>query len=114
MTGRKFLLFIFFLIIASFYSHAQFYGKKDTAGKNNSAVTDPFPKNKTVQNLYSSEEAETDTIYPSFIKEDFIVNNFEGEYGADQIKAAAAIDGKGNVVDLGDATINSCHATKSY
>ena len=96
MTGRKFLLFIFVLIIASFYSHAQFYGKKDAAGKNNSLGTHLFPTNKTVKNLYSSKEAETDTIYPSFIKRDFIVNNFEGEYGADQIKAAAAIDGKGN------------------
>ena len=97
MPGGRFPLLLFFLInIISFFSFPQFNGKMDAAGKNNSISTAPFSKNKTIQSLPASEETESDTIYTSFIKEDFIVNNFEGEYGADQINAAAAIDGEGN------------------
>jgi hypothetical protein len=50
-------------------------------------------------NLISKNEsgfALADTIRLPFVKDDFIVNNFEGEYGADQTNVSAAMDGNGN------------------
>lgn len=48
-----------------------------------------FPKNE-------NESLLGDTIRLPFIKDDFIVNSFHGEYGADQYSVSAAIDGEGN------------------
>ncbi|MEJ2615335.1 MAG: T9SS type A sorting domain-containing protein [Ignavibacteriaceae bacterium] len=95
MTKRKFLLLTFILFIASVYSIAQIHNE-EAADRNNFISNNHFSENKAVQKIPVSNETETDTIYPSFIKEDFIVNSFAGEFGADQIHAAAAIDGKGN------------------
>lgn len=90
MSGIRFTLLLLLIVITGGnYSHAQFHGKNNTANN----IIDP---GETIHNPSSSKATETDTIYSSLIKENFIVNNFDGNYGADQIYAAAAIDGKGN------------------
>ncbi|MGA9293130.1 MAG: T9SS type A sorting domain-containing protein [Ignavibacteriaceae bacterium] len=96
MTGEKFASFIFIIIIASFYSYAQTNDKKEAAEKKHFDNNTPVSLIKPVQKNSSSEKISTDTLHSSFIKQDFIVNNFEGEFGADQNNASAAIDSAGN------------------
>jgi len=49
-----------------------------------------------IQKSFSPEETSLDTSNLPYIKQDFIVNSFDGEYGADQRSVSAAIDGEGN------------------
>ncbi len=96
MTGKKSASFIFILIIVSLCSFTQDQDKREEAGKKyygnyaTNSITNASKENS------STELTSADTIYPSYIKQDFTVNNFEGEFGADQSNAAGAIDGEGN------------------
>ncbi len=48
------------------------------------------------QKTFSSEELNRDTMNIPSLKNDFMVNSLDGDYGADQYSVSSAIDGNGN------------------
>lgn len=85
--------YLFFIII-SINSFAQ------VVERNGILFRDFQFNNDTLKNqLFVKNDGELlsgDTIRLPFIKPDFIVNSFDGEYGADQNRVCGAMDGSGN------------------
>lgn len=83
-----------FIIIISFNTFAQVVEKngviyRDFQFRNDSLITDHIKTNENI--LIKTGE---DSL--PFIKNDFIVNSFDGEYGSDQNRVCGAMDGNGN------------------
>ncbi len=88
--------YIFYLsiLILTVNSFAQVVERNGTLYRDFQFNDDTLRNNSFTKN--ESELSLGDTIRLPFIKDDFIVNNFDGEYGADQSNVSAAIDGNGN------------------
>ena len=92
---------IFFLVLIFFfsYSYPQVIKKNGIFFRDHKLNPDfvLIKNNKTASQKSSSYvEINADPIEPPFVKQDFMVNTFDGDYGADQSGVSAAIDGSGN------------------
>ncbi len=97
---KKILLGIFFSIAIFFcsISYSQIIKKNGIYFKNYKFNPDTVLTKNNFESLNSTtyQVSKSDTIHLSYIKQDFLVNTFDGDYGSDQFNVSGAMDGNGN------------------